>query len=138
MCKHPPVANRSWIPVVLGSAAIVLDLAGEAAEAFGPLKAVLGVISTAYSHYKVRSQPLSQNVSLTSYSQKTVAVGNKVNDLLSRIAVLEALFAESPGDVAEEKRRHELLWYYIVPHSGPALIFIQQARRDCETIEAVR
>ena len=45
---------------VLGAAAIALDLASEVAEAFGPLKAALGVISAVYTQYEVRSQPLSQ------------------------------------------------------------------------------
>ena len=48
---------------MLGTAAIALDLAGDAAEAFGPLKAVLGIISTICTHYEVCSQPLAQNPS---------------------------------------------------------------------------
>ena len=48
---------------MLGAAAIALDIASEAAEAFGPLKAVLGVISAVYAQYEVCSQPLSRNPS---------------------------------------------------------------------------
>ena len=44
---------------VLGTAAMALDVASEAAEAFGPLKAALGVISALYAQYEVRSQLLS-------------------------------------------------------------------------------
>jgi len=43
---------------VLGTAVIALDIASEVAEAFGPLKAVLGVISTVYTQYEVCVQPL--------------------------------------------------------------------------------
>jgi len=50
-----------------------------------------------------------------SYLQETAAVRDKINNLLSRIAVLEALFATSAGDVAERKRRNELLQYAIIP-----------------------
>ena len=39
---------------VLGGTAIILDVASEVSEAFGPLKAVLGVISTVYANYEVR------------------------------------------------------------------------------------
>ncbi len=37
--------------------AIALDVASEAGEAFGPLKAVLGMISTIYENYEVRIPP---------------------------------------------------------------------------------
>jgi hypothetical protein len=49
----------------LGGATFLLDVAGEAAEAFGPLKAVLGVISTVYEKYEVRLRPGAQNTFLT-------------------------------------------------------------------------
>jgi len=48
---------------VLGTAAIALDVACELGEAFGPLKAVLGVISAVYTQYEVCSQLLPHNPS---------------------------------------------------------------------------
>ena len=48
---------------VLGTAVMTLDVASEAAEAFGPLKAALGVISAVYTQYEVRSQLHSQKPS---------------------------------------------------------------------------
>jgi len=50
---------------VLGVGGILFDVAEEAAEAFGPLKAALGAISTIYEKYEVRLRPLSQNRFLT-------------------------------------------------------------------------
>ena len=44
---------------------ILLDVAQEAAEAFGPLKAALGVISTIYENCEVRLRPFAQNTFLT-------------------------------------------------------------------------
>ena len=87
---------------VLGAASIVLDVASEAAEAFGPLE--------------------------------TVAVRNKINNLLSRIAVLEALFRTPAGDVAEEECWNELLQYAIICCPNLVLISYQQAQGDCEPI----
>ena len=43
----------------LGAGGILFDVAGEVSEAFGPLKAALGVISTIYQKYKVCIQPLA-------------------------------------------------------------------------------
>ena len=47
--------------------------------------------------------------------QETVFARNKIEDLLSRIVTLEARFATLPGDVEEQRRRHELIWYAILP-----------------------
>ena len=41
----------------LGAGGILFDVAGGVSEAFGPLKAALGVISTIYGNYKVRLRP---------------------------------------------------------------------------------
>ena len=46
--------------------------------------------------------------------QETVVI-NKIEDLLSRITALEARFATRPGDVQEQRRRHELIRYVILP-----------------------
>ena len=47
--------------------------------------------------------------------QETVAVGDKIKVLRSRITVLEKHFEKPAGDVAETKRREELLKYVIGP-----------------------
>ncbi|KAF8488885.1 hypothetical protein F5888DRAFT_1809332 [Russula emetica] len=86
------VSKRNWKKTAIGGAAIALDVASEAGESFGPLKAVLGVISTIYANYK-----------------ETVAVSGKIQDLCSRIAALEEIFRAPAGDVVEEKRRNGLL-----------------------------
>ena len=112
----------------LGGAAITLDVARGTAEAFGPLKAILAVISAAYSHYEVCSLSLSQTPSLMDYPQQTVAVRNKIDSLLSRIGVLEALFAAPAGGVTEEERRNELLRYATALHPNPSLISFQRVR----------
>lgn len=44
--------------VVRGAAAIVIDVALEAAQAFAPLRAVLGAISVMYRNYEVRLRSL--------------------------------------------------------------------------------
>jgi len=62
---------------------------------------------------------------LRTHLQDTVAVRDKIDSLRSRITVLEPLFAAPAGDVAEGKRRNELLWYVIVLHPDPALIPFQ-------------
>ena len=49
----------------LGAGGILFDVAGGVSEAFGPLKAALGVISTVYGNYKVRSRPFAQCTFLT-------------------------------------------------------------------------
>ena len=39
---------------------------------------------------------------------------NKIEDLLSRVAALEEDIATLPGDVDEQRRRRELIWYVIL------------------------
>ena len=60
--------------------------------------------------------------------QETVAVRNKIENLLSRIAALEELFATHPGDVADLKRRDELIRYAAIPFLGSVLSSFQEAR----------
>ncbi|KAF9643223.1 hypothetical protein BDM02DRAFT_3192003 [Thelephora ganbajun] len=69
-----------------------IDVPKGPAQGFGSLKAVLGAISAVYTNHK-----------------KTAAVGNKIEDILSRIEVLEARFATPPGSVVEQRRRSELI-----------------------------
>jgi len=75
----------------------------------------------------------AQNIFLN-HVQETVAVREKVDNILSRIAVLEGYFSAPSEDVAEKKRRDQLLRYAIVPHPDPLLISFQQARGEQETI----
>ena len=124
--------KRGWITSALGGAAMALDVASEAAEAFGPLKAVLGVITKVYTEYEVCSCPLSRNPFLMTHPQETVAVKNKINNLLSRITRLDALFATPACDVVEKGRRDELLQYGIIPHLDLVLILYQQVQGGCE------
>jgi len=49
----------------LGVGGILSDVAIEAADAFGPLKATLGAISAIYANYEVRLQSLTWNTLLT-------------------------------------------------------------------------
>jgi len=52
---------------------------------------------------------------LTIPLQETVLVKNKIEDLISRVVKLEVHFAIRPGDVAEQRRRTELIRYVIIP-----------------------
>ena len=40
---------------------------------------------------------------------------NKIEILLSHVVALEELFDSRPGDVAEQRRRDELIQYAVVP-----------------------
>ena len=46
--------------------------------------------------------------------QEVIAVGNRIEGLLSRMVALEARFATLPGNVGEQRRRHELIRYAIL------------------------
>ena len=87
----------------------------DAAGGFGPLKAVLGAASAAYIDHKVRTQSSAQDSSLTNRPQETAAVRNKIENLLSRVTALEALFATPPGEVIEQRRRNGLIRYAVIP-----------------------
>jgi len=52
-------------------------------------------------------------------------VRNKIEDLLSRVAALEADFATLPSDVDEQRRRHQLIRYAVLPIWGSTLISFQ-------------
>ena len=51
---------------------------------------------------------------LLTHLQGTAAVGNKIEDLLPRIVALEARFATRPDDVAEQRRRSDLILYVVI------------------------
>ena len=80
-------------------------------EKFGPLKTVLEEVLAQYANREVCLQPIYSNSPLTNTFQESVAVGNRVANLLRRIVALEELFDLPPplGDVAEQRRRRELI-----------------------------
>ena len=47
----------------------------------------------------------------------SVAAGNKINNLLSRVATLEELFNSRPADVVDQRHRDELIWCHC--HDAP-------------------
>ena len=89
----------------LGAATALANVVKGPADGFGLLRAVLEAIPG------VRLRPPAQNPSLTNTLQETVVIGNRIENLLSRIAALEAVFAMRPGDVEEQSRRNELIRY---------------------------
>ena len=99
----------------LGAAAIPIYIATETAGGFGPLKAALGAIPAACANHEVRILPPPKVFLLLNHLQETVII-NKIQNLLSRIAVLEALFSTRPVDVDDQRRRSELIRYAAPPH----------------------
>lgn len=55
---HLPVSERAWEDAALGAAPIVVDVAEESTDGFGPLKAILEAIATVYTGFEVRLQPM--------------------------------------------------------------------------------
>jgi len=53
------------VNTALGVGGILADVAMEASDAFGPLKATLGVISAIYESYEVRLRSFTWNTLLT-------------------------------------------------------------------------
>ena len=47
--------------------------------------------------------------------QETAVVRDKIENLVIRIATLEARFETPPEDVTEQRRRRELIQYAILP-----------------------
>jgi hypothetical protein len=58
--------------------------------------------------------------------QGAAAARNKIRDLLARVAALEVHFTTPPDDVAEQRRRSELIRYAIIPPSDLMLNSFQQ------------
>ena len=86
----------------------LLEVAGEAAEKFGPLKVVLSSIPPLYANREVRQQS-PWDSPLTNSFQESVAIANKIEILLSDVIDLEKIFDSRPGDVAELGRRCALI-----------------------------
>ena len=63
-------AIEGGVGTMLGVGSILLDVAGEVGEAFGPLKAALGVISIIYENYKVRLLPFTSSSFPTNLSTR--------------------------------------------------------------------
>jgi hypothetical protein len=87
----------------------MIDLAKGPAQAFAPLKAVLESISVFYAKYQVFFMLCSGSSSDDYISRDTVAVGDKIELLCSRITKLVKLFENPAGDEEEQKRRGNLL-----------------------------
>jgi hypothetical protein len=69
--------------------------------------------------------------------QETIIV-RSIEDLLSRITVLEATFAERPGDVEEQRRRSDLIRYAVIlPPLDWELTSLQQVRKHRGTTAAL-
>ncbi|KAF9644990.1 hypothetical protein BDM02DRAFT_3121009 [Thelephora ganbajun] len=89
------VPERGYKNTVLTAATTLFDVPMAVADEFGPLgslKAVLGTIPAVYANH-----------------QGTVVIGNKIEDLLSRIVALEERFYSRPDDVEEQRRRRGLI-----------------------------
>ncbi|KAF9646737.1 hypothetical protein BDM02DRAFT_2976922 [Thelephora ganbajun] len=89
------VPEREHENTALRVATILSDVPKEATDGFGPLgslKAVLRTTAAVYANH-----------------QETVAIGNRVESLLSRIVALEEHFYSRPDDVAEQRRRDKLI-----------------------------
>ena len=63
------------------------------------------------------------------YSQGAVAVGNKVENILSRVVKLEEDFDSRPHDVAEQRRRNKLREYATIFPFDFVLSISQRLRR---------
>ena len=57
--------------------------------------------------------------------QEAAAIGDNIENLLSRIVALEICFATSPGDVEELRRRHDIIRYVIIPRLDSVLSSFQ-------------
>ena len=79
--------------------------------------------------------PLLEFIPRPTRLQRASAVRNKIETLLSRIPALEALFATRPDDVAEQRRRSELIRCVVIPPLYSVLIPFQQVRGHRGTIE---
>ena len=106
----------------------LLEGATDATEGFGPLKVVLGAIPAIYANREVCIQPSAQNYPLLNAFQESAAAGNKIECLLPRIVALEERFNSRPSDVAEQRRRDELIQYATIPPSMSGADFPQRTQ----------
>jgi hypothetical protein len=87
---------------------IAADAASETEGGFGPLKAVLRAIS-ADVHRKVRFLRFIGNSLIRTSSQEAASVTPKIQDIISRLTALEECFYSHPSDVADQRRRSEVI-----------------------------
>ena len=105
LLHHTPAAKRARRGTLLGDQK-------EATEKFGTLKVVLGTVPAVYANREVRSYLPSKYSPLTRHCQQgSAAVGNRIKLLLSHVVSLEEYLDSRPGDVVEQRRRDELIWY---------------------------
>lgn len=90
-----------------------MNVEKEARDGFGPLKATLEAISAVRADSKPHEFLLKILLDEPPL-QETTPIRNKIEDILSRIAVLEAHLATLPDCVAEQRRRNELIEYVII------------------------
>ena len=101
------------LPVVkIARKGTLLGGLNEDTETFGPLKVILQAIPALFANRDVRLRsPTQWHSPLTGTFQETGAVGNKIENLLSRVVAVEDHFNSRPSDVAEQRRRDELIRY---------------------------
>ena len=69
--------------------------------------------------------------------QEKAVARNKIENLLSRMVGLEARFSTLPGNVEEQRRRHELIRYAILPLQDLMLTSFQQTQGHRGAVEVV-
>ena len=105
------IAGQVDLISVAGSGAkILLHIVKESADVFTPLKSVLGGICAICEQYEVCLRtPARASLVSDTCPQKTVAVKQKIEVILLRVDVVEALLDSPIGDKGEEMRRNNLL-----------------------------
>ncbi|KAF9645847.1 hypothetical protein BDM02DRAFT_3262668 [Thelephora ganbajun] len=96
LAEASKVPEREYKNPALTATAVLSDLPREAADGFGPLSPLKAVLRTIAAVYYANDQ-------------ETVAIRNRTEDLLSRIAALEERFYSRPDDVEEQRRRDKLI-----------------------------
>ncbi|KAF9642939.1 hypothetical protein BDM02DRAFT_1798063 [Thelephora ganbajun] len=113
------VPEREHKNTALRAATILSHVPKEVADGFSPLgslKAILGAIAAVHAN-----------------DQEAVAIGNRTENLLSRIAALEEHFYSRPDDVEEQRRRDKLIRYVVIPPLESVLRPFQRVRSHRRT-----
>ncbi|KAF9643540.1 hypothetical protein BDM02DRAFT_1414393 [Thelephora ganbajun] len=95
LAEASKVPEREYKDTALRTATILPDVPKEATGGFSPLdslKVVLRTIAAVYAN-----------------NQETIAIGNRTENLLSRIVALEEHFYSRPDDVEEQRRRDKVI-----------------------------
>lgn len=114
-----------------------------AAEVFGPLNAILEIVSADYAQRDVcLNTALRTPLRLTYPQVASPTVRTKIEELLPDISALEAYFTEHPGHVAADRVQKELFRYAISPayRSGidPLPARSRIPREDCDRCTNLR